>query len=131
MPSPVEWHPDPNAEKALAVLIDTHVAKTAGAVRDGAKRIIRAEGRINTGAMVQSIESRKVGERTYEVGSRLNYAIYQHEGVKGPIYPRRAKVLRFKPKGGSGFVFARKVSGFKGIHFLTRALEQVRTSPPR
>lgn len=118
------------ATAEIGVLVDTGVARTAGSVRDDAKRIIRAEGRVDTGALVQSIETRRVGSAghtvTYEVGSRLDYAIYQHEGVRGPVLPRTAKVLRFKPSGSSKFVFARQTKGFRGIYFLTRALRDVR-----
>lgn len=120
--------------------VDRGVARAAGTVRDRAKRIIRDEGRVDTGALEQSIESTRTDYTmqrvTYEVGSRLPYALAQEEGVQGPIYPKRAKVLRFKPKKGSplvalakkkgkgkGYVFLAKVNGFEGIHFMKRAME--------
>lgn len=118
--------------KGMMDLEDLAVSGTrrvAGKVRDRSKEIITSEGRVDTGAMRQSIESVEVsrsgGKVTFEVGSRLEYAIYQHEGVEGPIYPRRAKVLRFKPSGSSSYVFSAYSSGFAGIKFLTRALNDV------
>ncbi len=89
-------------------------------------------GRIDTGKLRQSLVSRRIyGGRPgvwYEVGSELFYAILQHKGVEGPIYPRRAKVLRFQPKGSSTFVFRPRTSGFEGVPYLTDALRQLRLS---
>lgn len=101
------------------------VWRAAGKVRDRAKVNITRAGQVDTGAMRNSLVGRRVrGGKAgvwYEVGSDLKYAIYQHEGTKGPIRPRRATVLRFK--GGSGsFVFAKQVRGVTGSHFLTDAL---------
>lgn len=108
-------------------MIDASVAKAAGRVRDNAKRIIYSEGRVQTGALAQSIVSQRsvssAAGAIYTVSSDLKYAIYQHEGVRGPIYPRRAKMLRFKVGGRT--VFARSVRGFKGIKFLERALREL------
>lgn len=105
------------------------VAKAAGKVRDDAKRIITSEGRVNTGALRQSVRSELLwanqhGGR-YRVGTDNVAALPQHEGVEGPVLPRRAKVLRFKPKGSSTFIFRPRSSGFSGIKFLTRALSQL------
>lgn len=102
-------------------------ARGAARAREGAKRILTSEGRVDTGALRQSIRSEKVRQDssaiTYQIGSNLPYAIYQHEGVRGPVRPRRAKVLRFTPKGGGSPVFARQTKGFRGVPFLTDALK--------
>lgn len=103
--------------------------RAAGKVRDDSKRIITAEGLVNTGKLRASIVARRVrnGRKGvfYEIGSPLKYAIYQHEGTQGPIYPRRAKVLRFKPGGSGTFIFRPKVKGVDAKRFLTRALERL------
>lgn len=134
-------------EAALAHLtapggqVDQAVARVAGRVRDRAKLIITQEHRVDTGALRQSIQSERVsnaGAHTvvHRVGSNLRYAAFQHEGVKGPVYPRNARVLRFKPKKGSalartikkgskGYVFFAHTKGFEGIHFLTRAAQEI------
>ncbi len=95
--------------------------------REKAKQNITSAGRVDTGAMRQSVRSEKVrhdNDRiTYQIGSPLPYAIYQHEGVRGPVLPRRAKVLRFKVGGKT--VYAKRTRGFKGAPFLTDALKQL------
>ena len=110
-------------------LVYQGVAKAAGWVRDESKTIIRDEGRTGAGRLQNSINSWEAntnqGEVLFSVGSQLPYAIFQHEGVKGPVLPRRAKVLRFRPKGGGAFVFARSTKGFEGIFFLTRARDRL------
>jgi hypothetical protein len=113
-------------------MVDRAVQRAAGKVRDDAKQVITTAGRVDTGALRQSITSRRIDSGrngvVYEVGSDLFYAIYQHEGVRGPIYPRHARVLRFTPKGGSAFIFRPQVSGFDGVPFLTQALGRLTAS---
>jgi hypothetical protein len=104
------------------------VWRAAGKVRDRAKVNITKAGRVETGAMRNSIVGRRMrGGKAgvwYEVGSDLPYAIFQHEGTKGPIVPRRAKVLRFKGAGGS-YVFPKQVRGVTAAPFLTDALKSL------
>lgn len=108
------------------------VWRAAGKVRDRAKKNITNAGRVNTGALRNSVTAQRVrGGRAgvwYEVGSNLAYAIYQHEGTQGPIYPKRATVLRFKPKGSNTYVFAKKVQGVTGVPYLTDALRSLTIS---
>lgn len=108
-------------------MIESGVRRAAGVVRDNAKRNITAAGRVDTGRMRNSIESQRMSRGNgvwYEVASRLPYALYQHEGTKDHG-PRRARVLRFKPKGSSVYVFARRVRGVRGVPFLTDALRRL------
>lgn len=109
-------------------LIDQKTARAAGKVRDEAKRIIVSEGRVDTGAMMQGVKrerssSSPPGVSTWIISSDEPYSKYQHDGTRGPIVPRRAKVLRFRVGGKT--VYARKVRGISGIKFLTRALDKV------
>lgn len=102
--------------------------RAAGKVRDDAKRELTSQGRIDTGLGRQSIVGRRVRNgRTgvwYEVGTDLLYMFFQHEGTRdhGPV---RARRLRFKPKGSSAFVFAKRVKGVKPSKFLTKALARL------
>jgi hypothetical protein len=102
--------------------------RAAGKVRDDAKRELTSQGRVDTGLLRQSIVGRRIRAGVtgvwYEVGSDLDYAIYQHEGTRdhGPV---RARLLRFKPKGSGVFVFAKRVRGVRPSKFLTRALERL------
>lgn len=113
-------------------IIGRSVQHAAGVARDNAKRIITQEGRIDTGALRQNVRSEEVTTSMsgvyWRIISDLPYSMYQHEGVQGPIYPRRAKVLRFRPKGGGGYIFRAKVNGFPGIYFLTRPLAELSVS---
>lgn len=127
----ITFHPnDKVIQKILnETTVPNAVAKAAGKVRDLAKMDLTRTNRIDTGRLRNSIISQRVsapaGQVRYEVGSPLPYAIYQHEGVKGPVYPRRAKVLRFKPKGSNHFVFAQHTKGFMGVPYLTRSLARL------
>lgn len=122
----VRWN-----EAEFVRILDTQtvpqaVWRAAGKVRDRAKQNITDANRIDTGAMRNALVGKRLSGRPgvwYEVGSPVPYAIYQHEGVQGPIYPRRARVLRFKPSGSSTFIFRPHVSGFAGEPFLTDALK--------
>jgi hypothetical protein len=105
------------------------VWRAAGKVRDRAKMNITAAGLVDTGALRNSIVARRMRAGRagvwYEVGSDLPYSIYQHEGTRTPIVPRRAKLLRFTPKGGSTVVFAKQVRGVTGTPYLTDALRSL------
>lgn len=120
-------------------LVDQAVAKASGKTRDRARRNLTQTGRVDTGALRQSIVSERTignGQRvTYQVGSPLPYALYNEQGtgLYGPhhsyIYPRRARVLRFKPgknstivAGPDGYAYFPRVKGIEGTRFLERAL---------
>lgn len=64
------------------------------------------------------------------VFSDKEYSKYVHDGTQGPIFPTRAKVLRFRPKGATAFVFAPSVRGTRQTGnwspFLRNALKQLR-----
>ncbi len=57
------------------------------------------------------------------IGFYTRYARWVHEG-RGPVYPKRAKVLRFFYRGR--WVYARRVGPAKAQPFLRRAV-QIRT----
>jgi len=86
---------------------------------------------VDTGRLRASITAELVqyaGSIAVLVGSNVNYAMFQHEGTGlygphgTPIVPRRARFLRFKPRGSSEFVYAREVRGVPPTFFLRRAL---------
>lgn len=107
--------------------IGRSVQRAAGKVRDDAKREITAQGRVDTGKMRQSGRTQRIsrGPGTwYEVEFPGAVAWFQHEGTKAHG-PRRAKLLRFKPKGSSTFVFAKRVRGVTPSKFLTKALARL------
>lgn len=118
-------------EGVVADKVAPGVQKAAGKVRDSAKDILTASGRVDTGTLRRGVTaetSRIRGQTvTARVVSEQPYAGFIHEGTTGPILPRRARVLRFTPRGGP-VVYARQVRGIKGVPYLTDALERLRTS---
>lgn len=123
--------------------VDQAVAKAAGRTRDRAKQNLTSAGRIDTGSLRQSIVSERTSsppnQITYQVGSPMMYGQWSaaelHErgtGIYGPrhsmIVPRRARILRFKPKGATAYVFAPAVKGMEGTRFLERALYELTAS---
>ena len=103
-------------------------------VESAAKRNLSGIGgpkRIDTGRLRASLTTVIVfrnGEPACLVGTNVKYGWYVHEGTgiygpfRRPIRPRRAKFLRFKPRGSSKWVFARSVKGMVPNPFLQNAL---------
>lgn len=100
----------------------------AEAARRYARDVIMAEGRIDTGEMLENIEieSLENGPNVYSftVTAVAPHAWFNEVGTKAHG-PKRAKVMRFTPKGGSGFVYAQWVRGISGIHFMERAVRSL------
>ncbi len=88
--------------------------------------LAKAEAPVETGRGRASISSNMSirGKRVMcVIGTGVFYMRIQHQGT-GPIYPKKAKALRFKPKGAGYFVFAKKTRGVPATPFLVKALEQ-------
>lgn len=104
-------------------------------VTDRAKRNLTASGNVDTGRLRQSgtWKMENVGKKTVTAVVTFDtyYARWVNDGNHGNnlnnafIYPRRAIFLRFKPKGGSAFVYARRVASYEGSEYLTKALDSV------
>lgn len=87
--------------------------------------------RIDTGQTRASVNTKPVTYKGYpaaRVGSPLRKARLIHGGTgiygprRQPIRPKRATLLRFKPKGSARVVYARQVKGMKANPFLKDAL---------
>lgn len=81
---------------------------------------------VDTGRLRQSIDVEMISKPpllTARVVAPVNYALVVHEG-HGWIYPRRAKVLSWRRRGGQR-VFARRVRPVAGRPFLTDAVREV------
>lgn len=87
--------------------------------------------RIDTGQTRASVNTRMVtwrGLPAARVGSPLRKARLIHGGTgiygprRQPIRPKRAKYLRFKPKGSGRVIYARSVKGMAANPFLKDAL---------
>jgi hypothetical protein len=96
----------------------------AKALQTRVRHNITTAGRVDTTAMRNSFTIKKADgwpNPSFSVGSDLHYTVYQEEGI-GPVTPKRAKFLRFKPKGSRTFVFTKRTRGFPGAHFFKRAV---------
>lgn len=104
-----------------------HRAVQAAAVRSTARArsYITAAGRVEFGRLRDSVTWRPktlTNRRVeYEVGSWLHYAGYQERGI-GPVYPVRAKVLRWRLKGTNVYIFRPRSSGFRGAFYMRDTL---------
>lgn len=94
--------------------------------------LARMHAPADNGALRSSITS-SVSSRGEKIVGRvlspLHYARYQESGTgiyagRGPIRPKRARMLAFTPKGSSQVVFAREVRGTPATHFLENSLRQ-------
>lgn len=107
--------------------------KAAGRTRDRAKMNLTRVGRVDTGRLRNSIDYEiqvRGSTISASVGTDVEYAKYIHDGTAnngtGYIYPRRATFLRFRPRGGPGFVYAKKVRGIKGTPFIQDAINDLK-----
>lgn len=108
------------------------------AVESAAKRNLAGVGgpkRIDTGRLRASIHTAVVarnGVPAVTVRTNVRYARWVHDGTgiygprHSPIRPRRAKLLRFKPKGASRYVYVKEVKGMRPNPFLRNALAAAR-----
>lgn len=113
----------------IATAVGGSVQKAAGAVRDNAKDNLTAAGRVDIGNLRRGISAETAVVRGRQVTARVvseqPYSRFVHDGTTGPIVPRRARVLRFTPRGGP-LVFTPSVRGITSTPFLTDALRQLR-----
>lgn len=106
---------------------DIHAsAKRAANVWLGrARSNLSAAGRMDTGKLYASLKVTDITANPmvpeFLVGSDLEYAIYQEKGTNG-ARARPGGFLVFTPKGSSKLVFAKKVRGFAGAHYLENAV---------
>lgn len=138
---PVEMHRE-TIERELDKAALKWANRVGRRVTNAAKKIVSADGHVDTGNMRASIDFAidKTGphEMRVIIGSSVDYAKYFHTGtgIHGPrgvpIVPLRPlnpagrpSALKFKPKGSKDFIFRRSVAGMKPDPFLTKALVEV------
>lgn len=113
-----------------------------GIARDMQRRGLRVESaakvrisghpkRVNTGRLrstIKAVPIRRRGVPGSRIGTNVKYALLVHNGTgiygprHQPIRPKTKKFLRFIPKGGAHYVFAKSVRGMRPNPFLTDAL---------
>ena len=105
------------------------------AVREFADRIYRlaedgADKHTKTGALFRSTYIRALPGGGWEIGHDRQiapHAVFVHWGTRPHVIkPKNRKALRWVPKGGTGYVFAKEVRhpGNKGDPWLIRAADQ-------
>lgn len=117
-------------ELAYVGFINRAALAAAKTVRDYARANLIMHKAVDTGKLIDSIEiqDRTRGQfATYRIGPTVPYAKWVEDG-RGPVYPKKAKALRFRPKGSSKYVFAKRVGPAKGIHFMRGAVQRLNDS---
>jgi hypothetical protein len=123
---------DPTVRLALdyskinSLVTDTTGLSCARAAKKASQRA-KANAPKDKLKLTKSIAARKVrgGLVTmYQVGAYTFYAGWQERGT-GPIYPVRAKFLRFTPKGSNRVVFAKRTRGVPASRYMKRAIDSV------
>ena len=111
--------------------VDRAVARAAGVTRDRAKRNLTTDGSVDTGRLRQSVRYQRIpssrGSVTYEVGTDVFYGEYLEEGTRDHG-PRRARVLRFKPKKVPQGSCSRGRCAASVPRWLSRALSRLSAS---
>jgi hypothetical protein len=91
--------------------------------------------RVDTGQTRASVSTRMVTYRGYpaaRIGTSLRRARWIHDGTgiygpqRTPIRPKRARYLRFQPKGSGRVVYTKSVKGMRANPFLKDALDAAR-----
>lgn len=103
--------------------------RSANLTQKRVKTNIITAGRVDTREMLDKVVVRDtsldVMRPRFSVVGEAKHTIYQEQGSRGSV-PVKAKVLRFKPKGSSVFVFARRTKGFPPGNFFKKALAAIR-----
>ena len=132
MAAPVEvrLRIDHSTMSAVVGNITSKAVQKAGEVsRERYVANLRSDDLVNSGKLVNSITTapvpRGILSPAVAIGSPLDYVKYPEFGTRAHG-PRRAKALRFKPKGSSTFVFTKWVRGVRPYGFARRTLDQIR-----
>lgn len=112
-------------------IADDAAYRAAQVARTRMRGNIQSAGLVNSGRLLNSVEIQSTSgdplRPSYAVGSPLEYAKYLEHGTRGHG-PVRAKVLRFKPKGSSTFVFAKWVRGVRAYQFVRQTVREMSLS---
>lgn len=111
-------------ERAMDRAARAAARRGAAAAADKVRTGIVETNRIRSGAMLSGVKATPITPTTYKVGTPVFYAHWQEHG-RGPVFPVRAKALRFQPKGLNAFVFAKRVAPDPGGGFFRKALARM------
>lgn len=111
--------------KLNAITKDQALRKTAVDVEAYVTR--EADKHTKTGALIDSVYSKRINQDSYEIGhdlQRARHALFVHWGSRPHVIkPKNKKRLRWPASGG--FIFAKEVHhpGYKGDPWLKRAAD--------
>lgn len=93
-------------------------------VADEAEQIMKDEIIANTkegtGKLAASVDVKPIGDSAWSVGTELEYAKYVNDG-RGPVFPVKAKALRWYSPRFSGNAIIRGSAGpAEGKHFVKK-----------
>lgn len=116
------------SEKMLYAKLQGYSYKSSRkAARRAGQRVranIVSSGRVHTGRMLKSVRVEPAGKARWKVVNYVPYAKFQEFGTRahGPV---TAQFLRFKPKGATAFVFAKRVRGVTAARFFEKAMRSL------
>lgn len=121
----IRLKPSAFVEGKVEELSKTAVRRAARRTASRANINVIRKDRVDTGRLAKSFVTREVsttvpGIHKVRVYSRAPYAVYQERGTRAHG-PKRAKFMRFKPKGSNVYVFAKWVRGVPPGNFLRDA----------
>lgn len=110
------------------LLVETQAKRNLAGGDSGPKRI--DTGRLRSSITTVMVE--RNGELAVLIGTNVWYAVLVHDGTgiygpkRQPIKPKQARLLKFKPRGESRYVYAKQVRGMEPNRFLLAALSAAR-----
>lgn len=118
--------------RAVGPMAERAAYRAAQTLRSRAVANINQLGRVDTGAMKNSIRVRVASTSTalnkaYTVGSTAPYTKYQEYGTRAHG-PRRAARMVFRIRGAGPLIFARWVRGVTPGRFMSRAAKSIKPS---
>lgn len=94
-----------------------------------AKQNLTSNGSVVTGNLRRGVTATAAfwagGQVTGKYGTAVPYAKYVEKG-RGPIVAGPGRVLRFKPKGSSGYIYRKRVGPAKAKPFIGPSVRQLR-----
>lgn len=110
--------------RTIARLSDEAAQRAADRMRARASTNVVASGRVDTGEMAESFVKIKKTKTplkpTYRVGNTAFPFKFQEPGTRGS-QAKPGRVLRFKPKGATAFIFRKSTGPIAPGNFLRNA----------
>lgn len=117
--------------QVIGPMTDAAAYRAAQAMRGRVMANIHSSGRVDTGAMIQGMQVRKISQNglrvAYQIYSTAPHTIFQEFGTKAHG-PKVAKAMVFTPKGSGRVVYATWVRGVTPAYFMRRAYSDAKAA---